>query len=205
MKPNCVLLLIALLLTIPGGHAKALGGNFLNVAILELPERYFGDCPLKKRTLALEILSSSDGPLDYEHGWLYWSMDGANAEGGPLASELHIKLLPRKDDTPLVFVHMGGAFLWGCTPRSNKTFVLERDGNEWRDVTKTVMPKQVDLTMHLSPRRLTNVIEVAPYERFKRQDGRGYAYKCGHRKLDLVWNGESFEIRKPENVELSKD
>lgn len=118
---------------------------------------------------------------------------------------LYMKLLSRKDDSPLVLVHMAKPFADGSTPRKNQTFVLEREGSTWRDVTSRVMPKQADLTMHFSPRRSSNVVEVAAYERHKRQDGRGYAYWFGERKLDLVWDGTSFQIRKTANSKLTDD
>ena len=177
----------------------AADGNFLNVAILELPDRYFADIPQKERTLLLNRLSEqgSDLRLDYNHGWLHFYSDSEEPPHG--TSMLYLKLLPRKDDTPLVLVHMAKPFADGSTPRKNQTFIFERDGRDWRDVTGRVIPKQADLTMHFSPRRTVNVIEVAAYERFKRRDGRGYSYTFGRRKLDLVWDGLSFQVRKPTN------
>ena len=116
---------------------------------------------------------------------------------------LYIKLLPRKDDTPLVFVHMPKPFADGSAPQKNQTFVLERAGDKWRDVTKQIIPEQIDLLMHFSPRRSQAIIEVAAYERRERNDHRGKAYFFGQRTLDLFWNGSSFEIRKPDSPTLS--
>jgi hypothetical protein len=178
--------------------ASAGEGNFLNVAMLELPARYLADLSQDQRTLFLVRLSEQpdDKRLDYRHGWIHWYSDSEEPPHG--TSMLYLKLLPRKDDTPLVLVHMPKPFANGSTPRKNQTFILQRDGGKWRDVTKRVIPKQADLTMHFSPRRSTNVVEVTAYERFKRRDGRGYSYTFSDRKLDLIWDGHSFQSCKPE-------
>jgi hypothetical protein len=185
--------------------ACAQEGNFLNIAIMELPARYFADIPREQRSVFLLHLSEQPGDkrLDYQHGWLHWYSDSEEAPHG--SSMLYLKLLPRKDDTPLVLAHMPKPFADGSAPTKNQTFVLERDGSEWRDVTKRVMPKKADLTMHFSPRRTSNVVEVAAYERFKRQDGRGYSYTFSRRTLDLVWDGAVFQTRAPSTMKLSDD
>lgn len=186
-------------------NAYAQDGNFLNVAIMELPSRYFADVPREQRTVFLLRLSeqSGDRRLDYQHSWLHWYSDSVEAPHG--TSMLYLKLLPRNGDNPLVLVHMPKPFADGSAPAKNQTFVLERDGNEWRDVTKRVMPKKADLTMHFSPRRTSNVIEVAAYERFKRPDGRGYSYTFSQRVLDLIWDGAVFQTRVPASKKLSDD
>jgi hypothetical protein len=197
--------LIILAAALSVANAWAQDGNFLNVAIMELPARYFADIPRDQRALFLLSLSEQPGDrrLDYQHGWLHWYSD---SEGPPHGtSMLYLKLLPRKDNTPLVLTHMPKPFADGHTPARNQTFVLERDGSEWRDVTKRVIPKQADLTMHFSPRRASNVVEVAAYERFKRRDGRGYSYTFSHRTLDLIWDGATFRPRTPPTKKLSVD
>ncbi len=189
------------------GVAKAWAqdGNFLNVAIIELPARYLADIPREERAAFLLHLSeqSGDTRLDYQHGWLHWYSDSGRSSYG--TSMLYLKLLPRKDRAPLVLTHMPKPFADGKAPAKNQTFVLERDGGEWRDVTRSIIPKQAELTMHFSPRRTSGVVEVAAYERSKLQGGRGYSCRFGNRVIDLVWNGAAFQTRAPARKELSDD
>ncbi len=195
-----ILIILASLLV---ASASATEGNFLNVALLELPARYLADLPEDQRALFLVRLSEdpNEKRLDYQHGWVHWFTD--SGELPHLTSMLYLKLLPRGNNTPLVFVHMPKPYADGSTPRKNQTFVLERVGREWRDVTSRVIPKEVDLTLHFQPHRSKQIVEVAAYERFERQDGRGHAYRFGERRLDLIWNGASFEARKPSALKLS--
>jgi hypothetical protein len=183
--------------------ADAEDGKFLNVAILRLPERYLADVPLENRARLLTRISEDNDTrhLDYANGWVHWFTDSESVGG---TSQFWLKLLPRKNERPLVFVHMAKPFADGSDPQKDQTFVLERRGNEWLDVTGNVIPEQVDLTMHFRPSRSKNMIEVAAYERFKRRDGRGEAYRFGERKLDLVWSEGSFEVRKPTAPQLSE-
>lgn len=116
-----------------------------------------------------------------------------------------IKLLSRKSGSPLVLVHMSKPFAAGRAPAKDQTFILERDGNDWKDATSSVVPKGVDLTMHFRPQRSTNIIEVASWKQIQRADGRGLAYGFGERKLDLRWDGRTFQIRKPGSLKLSND
>jgi len=126
---------------------------------------------------------------------------------------LYVKLLPRsQDDTPLVFVHMPKPFATsnGSSPKDNQTFVLEWKNEiggkgKWLDVTKLNIPETVGLTLHFSPRRTSNVIEVGKYELYNRDDKHAYRYTFGEHTLDLIWNGEKFEIRKSESKLLADD
>lgn len=74
-------------------------GNFLNVAILELPDRYLADLPQKDRSLFLRSLSEDpdDPRLDYGHGWLHFYSD-SDHDGVRMTSMLYLKLLRRNDD-----------------------------------------------------------------------------------------------------------
>ena len=53
------------------------------------------------------------------------------------------------------------------------------------------------------PRRSDGVIESAGYERFQRQDGRGFACRFGDRKSDLVRADGKFRTRKIDGPRLS--
>jgi len=194
------LLLLACAVTLAAAESQ----NFLNTAILELPPKYFADTPRSERLKMLSQLSDweSDSRLDYCNGWLHWHSDSEDALS---TSMIYLKLLPRQNETPLVFIHMPKPFADGSPPRKNQTFVLERVNQSWRDVTNSILPKEVDLMMHFRPRRAAAVIEVAPYERRTRNDRRGSYYGFGRRQLDLAWNGSSFDIRQADSPELSND
>ena len=197
--------LITALLLANAGTAPAADGKYLNVAILSLPDRYLADVPAANRNRLLEQLSSgpSDKRLDYENGWLHWYSDGP----GPGSTLMFwLKVLPVPEGhAPFVFVHMAKPFASGAKPERNQTFVLQRVRDEWKDVTRRVIPEDVDLTMHFRPRRSANVIEAAAYERFERRDGRGSAYRFGERKLDLIWKDGKFQVRQAAKTELSGD
>jgi len=208
---NLFIAIVALFISPVGGAFTADGyapdGKYLNVAILTLPARYLADVPIEERVALLLQLSSSpfrDTRLDYENGWLHWFSD--SPEPPDASSMFWLKLLPKKNGKWLVFVHMSKPFSAnGGDPEKNQTFVLQRKGIEWADITASVIPGEVDLTMHFRPRRLSNAIQVASYEKFERQDGRGYAYRFGPRKLDLVWEEGEFRVQGADSPELLKD
>lgn len=190
-----------------GASAGETSGRFLNVAILSLPERYLADIPPANRSRLLQQLSrvESDDRLDYTHGWLNWRYDGPPQDSPGATSMFWMKLLPQNSGTPLVFVHMSKPFNGGGhTPGRDQTFVLELQGNDWRDVTKSVVPKEADLTMHFRPRRSSAVIEVAAYESGHRlPDGSISGYGFGERKMDLIWEAGKFRVQKPGSRKLS--
>lgn len=198
--------LITALLLANAGVTPASDGKYLNVAILSLPDRYLADIPAANRGRLLEQLSSGpfpDNRLDYGNGWLHWYSDGP---GPGSTSMFWLKILPVPEgNVPFVFVHMAKPFASGAKPERNQTFVLQRDRDDWKDVTRRVIPQEVDLTMHFRPRRSANIVEAAAYERIDRQDGRGSAYRFGKRKFDLVWDDGKFQVRKAAKPELSGD
>tara|TARA_R110000850_G_scaffold60338_1_gene138572 strand:+ start:2416 stop:3063 length:648 start_codon:yes stop_codon:yes gene_type:complete len=206
-----VKLFIALIISTVGVASAADGyapdGKYLNVVILTLPARYLADVPIEERVALLTQLSSSpfkDDRLDYDHGWLHWYSDSPDSP--EVTSMFWLKLLPKKNGKWVVFVHMSKPFSTnGGAPEKNQTFVLQRNGIEWEDVTASVIPNEVDLTMHFRPRRESNVIQVASYEQFERQDGRGLAYRFGPRKLDLVWDEGEFSVQESDSPKLFKD
>ncbi|WP_193210933.1 hypothetical protein [Luteolibacter marinus] len=203
-----LLLLFALFMSVL--PSPAADGKFINVALLTLPPKYLADIPLENRTKLLLQLSSSPGEdrrLDYAGGWLHYYSDGPPADSPGATSMFWIKLLSRGESrTPLVFVHMAKPFAAGGEPAVDQTFVLAPAGRgEWEDVTASVMPAGIDLTMHFRPHASDEVIEAAAYERFERRDGRGFAYRFGKRELDLVWENGGFRAGAPLGKELSRD
>jgi hypothetical protein len=204
MKPTVV---IAALFLGFAGVAPAREGHFLNTALLRVPAVFLADIPAENRVRLLEVLSQvpgSDEHLDYEHGWVHSFYDGPAEDSPGGTSQFWMKVLPRKGQSPLVLIHMAKPFATGAAPVANQTFVLELGSlGRWNDVTKDVMPVDVDLTMHFRPRRMENRIEVARYEKVERKDGRGQAYKFGKREVDLIWEDGRFRVVEADGQKLS--
>lgn len=174
-------------------------------ALKSLPPKYFGDIPLANREKFLKTAGSTDEILDAANGWLHWHADGGDVHA---SSMVWAKELPRPGKQALVFVHMAKPFAGGAAhskPAANQTFVLERVGKDWVDVTKKVIPSTVDMTMHFRTRKDDTVIEVAPWKEFDRRDGRGKAWTYGDRVLDLKWTGKDFVPGKAASKELTKN
>lgn len=202
-----IITLATVLLSMPGARADV--ADDLKKAVLTLPPRYLADVPLEGRKALLDKISADpkDPRLDNGHGWIHYSSDGGDHEDPKerVTSMFWVKLLPRDDQSPLVFVHMSKPFADASAPSDKQTFVLEKDGGEWKDVTMKVIPKNVDITAHFRPRRKINEIEVAPFKQFPRQDNGRAAYEFGDHTIDLVWNGSTFTIRKARTTKLSGD
>jgi hypothetical protein len=185
--------------------AFAEDGNFLNVFILTSPAKYLSDIPNNQRDKLILFVSNPTGNrmLDYANGWLSYFCD--NPYEDLTSSMFWIKLLPRKNDNPLVFVYMAKPLASGGTPANNQTYILDRDGNDWQDVTARFMPKDVDMTMSFVPRRTGEDIQVAGYRKVPSvTNPKGEAYnELGACRLVLHWNGTSFEKRpvKPRKVD----
>src|SRR5690349_19017087 len=118
--------------------------HYLSQAILTLPPRYLADVPLENRNALLNSFSADPKGtrLDYKNGWIHFYSDGGGDAKGRPTSMFWVKLLPRKDQAPLVFVHMSKPFAYGSIPDANQTFVLEKNGEGWEDVTKAVIPEK---------------------------------------------------------------
>ena len=173
-------------------------------ALKTLPPKYLGDIPLANREEFLNVVGSDGERLDAAKGWLHWYTDGGDVGG---TSMVWAKELPRPGKKPLVFVHMAKPFAEAVhsKPAANQTFVLERVGKDWVDVTKTVIPSIVDMTMHFRTRKQDTVIEVAPWKEFERRDGRGKAWTYGEKAMDLRWTGKQFVVKKASTKELTKN
>lgn len=206
MKPNTNPTFLALtLLTsafIPTTHADE--ASFRH-ALKTIPAKYLGDITLEKRDTFFRELATDTTTtrLDAKHGWLHWFTDGGRAGG---TSMFWAKELPRPGGKPpLIFIHMAKPFANAIKykPSPDQTFVLEPLGDEWVDVTKTVIPSTIDLTMHFRTRQADTTIEAAPWKSFPRPDGRGMGYDFGERTHDLRWIGNGFVIEKPAAKKLT--
>ena len=198
------MLAVALAGVLGSGQVAAADGEFLKTAISSIPPRYFADIALEERKFMLSENALGGGDrIDFDRGWVHWYSDNSRRKP-KVTSMLYVKLLPRNGKTPLVLVHMPKPFAGQGKPAKDQTFVLERDGDVWRDVTKATIPKEARLDLHFRPRKGEDVVEVAEYVLFERRDGLGTAYKFGTRKMDLVWDGSAFQVSKPQSVELSR-
>ena len=185
------------------GTALADEASF-RAALKTLPPKYLADIPLANRAILLAELATDKGTqrLDAKKGWLHWFSDGGNTHA---TSMFWAKELPRTGKEPLILVHMAKPFsgTGDGKPQANQTYVLEPVGGEWIDVTKTVIPATVDITMHFRTRREDTIIELAPWEAFNRPDGLGTAYTYGKRTHDLRWTGNGFIVEKPAAAKLT--
>jgi hypothetical protein len=194
-------LLLAIVFLAGSGNAWS-GEPSFRTALETIPPKYLGDIPLAHRERFLKTVEKGDERFDAKSGWLHWYSDGRDVR---CTSMVWAKELPRPDKSPLVFVHMAKPFADGSKPAANQTFVMERTKDGWVDVTKKVMPAEVDLTMHFRTRRKDSVIEVAPWKQFERRDGRGKAWTFGSRVSDLEWKDGKFKVVKPASKTLTKN
>ena len=186
---------VALVTLSASGRASAADDKFLKETLRELPEVYLADIPADRREKLLLALSRQPGDhFNAAHDWVHYFSDNSWEMGA--SSMFWLKLLPREGKAPLVFVHMAKPMANRKAPSRDQTFVLERVGKDWKDVTATVIPKEVDLTLHLSPRRDLPVIKVKSWERIQLQQGQGGGYVMGSRLFDLIWRDGAFQVEK---------
>jgi hypothetical protein len=192
------------LLFVFGFSAFADDGNFLNVFILGAPAKYLADIPNNQRDKLILYVSPDNRLLDYKNGWLTYFNDNPDKDIG--SSLFWVKLLPRKNDNPLVLVYMAKALDGGIVTPRNQTYILDHDGNGWREVTTEYIPKDLDLSMAFVPCRIGNDIRVAGYREVPgTKNAKGEPYReFDECRLVLHWNGTSFDKQKikPRKIEL---
>ena len=174
----------------------------LRLALLTIPPKHLGDIPLVDRGKFVAALEADPARMDVANGWVHWFSDGHEV---PCTSMVWMKELPRSGKSPLVFIHMAKPMADGRKPEANQTVVLEFTDEGWSDVTKAVIPPDVDRTMHFRTRRDGAVIEAAPWKEFERKDGRGKAWTYGERILDLEWTGEKLVAKEAASSELTRN
>jgi hypothetical protein len=188
-------LAIAMMLLFANGEVSASDERILQQTLRDLPEVYLADIPKDKREILLTSLSrQKEDHLSNSHDWVHYFSD--NGREIAASSMFWLKLLPREGKTPLVFVHMAKPMANRKAPARDQTFVLERVGKDWKDVTASVIPKEVDLSLHFSPRRDLPVIKVKTWERIQLQQGQGEGYMIGSRLFDLIWRDGAFHLEK---------
>ena len=198
MKPQSF---IAAALIAGSSFAFAAEDSFRS-ALMTIPPKYLGDIPLADRNTFIRLIGEDSRGIDTKEGWVHWFSDGRDVRA---TSMVWLKELPRADKSPLIFVHIAKPFSDGSKPEANQTFVLELTDEGWADVSKTVIPANVDMTLHFRPRKNGAVIEAAPWKEFERRDGRGKAWTYGERVMDLQWRGEKFIVQKPASKKFTKN
>ncbi|MEK0451532.1 MAG: hypothetical protein RL088_3800 [Verrucomicrobiota bacterium] len=193
------------LLTLSATTIMAAPENLLNIAILQLPEQYLAGIPMARRAELISNLSrnAADTRLDYANGWLGYANDNPYRSVGA-NSLFWIKLLPRKDREPLVFIHIPNRSENSAPPKS-VTAILERRGDKWENVTESLLPDGVNATDCFVPRRNAAVIQIAPFVQAERSDGRGKYWADGQRTGELRWDGRKFEFSKTRPAKLTYD
>ena len=179
----------------------------LERAIRELPAQFVADIPLAQRTALLQSLRSdpSDTRLDLAHGYLHFYSDGGDhgAVGG--SSMLYMRQFQRTDGGFVVLTHMPKPFAdANATLKANQTFFFERRNGKWTDITAEVLPAGVDMRNHFSPRRASNIIDVAPYKRTLSYQGKP-RWEFGAPALELRWNRSVFRKHKATTRTLSDE
>ena len=205
VSANTHIMKIAIALLALAATASAAPENLLNIAILQLPEHFMAGIPMGRRAELLSNLSmnAADTRLDYANGWLHYSSDNPYRSVGA-NSVFWIKLLPRKDREPLVFIHIPHRSENSAPPKS-VTAILERKGDKWEDVTESLLPSGVNATDCFVPRRNSTVIQIATFVQAERNDGRGKYWADGQRKAELRWDGRRFEFTKTRPAKLLYD
>jgi hypothetical protein len=134
--------------------ASAAQGDFLNVALLSLPEKYLAGISLENRAKLLLNVSGSvgynprfDDRLDYLNGYFEYYNDAPHHSVGAV-SPFWVKLLYRGDLNPLVFVYIkGNRSITEANPPERPTieigtsFILQWTAGEWKDVTDAYLPR----------------------------------------------------------------
>lgn len=177
--------------------------DFLRSALMTIPPIYLGDIPLARRESWIKSLERDPERMDAAKGWMHQFGDGPDSPG---SSMIWLKILPRTNKSPVVLVHMAKPFAAGGGGRlfANQTFVLERDGEQWKDVTQTTIPATIDLTTHhFRTRKEDTVIEVAPWKAELAKDR--YIWIFGERLMDLWWDGEKFTIKEAASKVLTNN
>lgn len=176
----------------------------LENVVRTLPPKYMADCSYADRERLIADLET-DGDIsrwDPASKWMNFFSDSGYIS---VTSMIYLRMFVLDDGGYVVFVHMPKPFADGSRPMANQTFILKSGAKgEWIDVTRDLLPTAADLTAHYSPSKTEPLIKVAPYELYKRADGRGEAYHFGPCTQELWWNGHDFELKEVTPRKLSE-
>jgi len=187
--------------------APAAQENFLNVALLGLPEEYLAGIPIENRPLLLLKVSGStghdpkfDNRLDYPNGYLEYYNDAPHHSVGA-TTRFWVKLLYREQASPLVFVRMAGNRSIedanpeeGAAKAMGASYLLEWRGGKWLDVTNAYIPAEAAQGSSLVPMREGQSIRVATMTKKPTRDGNGFYWAEEEARKELHWTGSRFEV-----------
>lgn len=100
-----------------------------------------------------------------------------------------VKELPRPGSAPLYLVHLGSTRLSEADRQKQRTFVLEKQGDSFVDVSDTVLRDEWCRDFYLVPSRDNLIIMRRSYEK---QDTNSPTFEAGPRENDLVWENGAF-------------
>jgi hypothetical protein len=197
-------LLLSLALSVVAPAAQE---NFLNVALISLPEEYLAGIPIENRPLLLLKVSGSTGHdpkfddrLDYPNGYFEYYSDAPHHSVGA-TSRFWVKLLYREKSSPLVFVRMAGnRSIEDANPQElpakaiGASYLLEWKGGKWLDVTDAYIPAEVAQGSSLVPMREGQSIRVATMTKKPTRAGNGFYWAEEEAKKELHWTGSRFEV-----------
>jgi hypothetical protein len=198
--------------------ASAAQGDFLNVALLSLPEKYLAGISLENRaTLLLKVSGSVgynpkfDDRLDYPNGYFEYYNDAPHHSVGA-TTRFWVKLLYREQANPLVFVRMAGnRSMEDANPEERPakamgaSYLLEWRGGKWLDVTDAYIPKEAAQGSSLVPMREGQAIRVATMTKKPTRDGNGFYWAEEDAKKELHWTGSRFEVTPLEADEANSE
>jgi len=165
-------------------------------ALHQLPSAALADLPGEERQIFIDEMLK-DGPrnmrLDIENQFLEYYSDGETPFH--MSSMLFMKVFTDANGD-IVLCHMPKPHADSKAPRLGQTFFFRSTDGHFVDVTKSILPKGVDTKWMFQPRRAKPEIELGPYKKKKRNDGRGYTYIAKSPTALLVWTGHKFELTK---------
>jgi len=174
-------------------------------ALHQLPSECLADLSFQERQIFIdEMLKSvpTNKCLDIENQFLEYYSDGETPF--EMSSMLYMKVFS-DENGDIVLCHMPKPHADSKPARLGQTFFFRLTEGGSVDVTEKIIPKGVNLKWRFQPRRTERTIEIGPYERTKRNDGRGFAIIARHPRSLLTWTGNKFEVSKLKSERYSND
>jgi len=168
----------------------------LERAIHQLPAECLADLPTQERQLFIDDmlkLIPKNKCLDIPNQYLHYYSDGETPFH--MSSMLYMKVFP-DERGDIVLCHMPKPHADSNPPRLGQTFLFRWSDGRFVDVTDSILPKKVNRKWKFKPRRAESVIEIGPYEKTRRADGRGFAFIGVRPRSQLIWTGDVFELEK---------
>lgn len=129
---------------------------------------------------------ADDPELTYDYGSPLWYEGGGKGSGRLI---FRVKELPRPGDSPLWFVHLGGIDLSRANLEKQRSFVFEKRGGSFVEVTEQVLPGKWHRDHYLVPVPDNPVILRRSYTE---REGDYSGYRAEVRATDLAWKDGTF-------------